>query len=103
LTKTFVQKLVGIHPNESLQYLKYFPYVTLNLSNKSSINHLLGFSGFFVKGGTNRGLTQMLRTVCVGSRVGEAQMYSIFCGPQNKARIRCREAAFPKIFMSNNL
>jgi hypothetical protein len=57
-------------------------------------------------------LLDFIKTVwyCVGSRVGEAQLYSVFCRlslaqaqPHNKARVRCRAAAFPKMFMSNNL
>jgi hypothetical protein len=53
----------------------------------------------------------------VGSGVGEAYedistivlnvLYAEHCvvqpQPKNKARVRCREAAFPKMFMSNNL
>jgi hypothetical protein len=43
--------MAGIHSSKSLQFLQFPPYVPLGLANKSGINHLLAFSGFWAKEG----------------------------------------------------
>jgi hypothetical protein len=57
-----LQELAGVHSGESLQFLHFSPCVILGLDNNSGINHLLVFSGFWVKRGVQaKGLKQMLK------------------------------------------